>query len=190
MMGEIIVSICICFFLHCDEHWEILNTFQRLYGNSQTPMIIIKPDLVIKWANSNLVLHRVREHLCVFLCVFMHPYVAKYTWCMRVSKCTSILCVYFRRKSSHTGIFAQACSHPSSGKKRKQKNTQTLPHPFSFSSLFSIFCTPLSFCITYKGSRFLQNEATYGRYANEITARGLEWDTIYPKSWLSIMAGD
>lgn len=29
-------------------------------------MIIIKPDLVIKWANSNLVLHRVREHLCVF----------------------------------------------------------------------------------------------------------------------------
>lgn len=41
---------------------------------------------------------------------------------------------------------------------------------------------PLSFCITYKGSCFLQNEATCGRYANEIMARGLEWDTIYPKS--------
>lgn len=30
-------------------------------------MIIIKPDLVIKWANSNFVLPRVRVHLCVFL---------------------------------------------------------------------------------------------------------------------------
>lgn len=77
--------------------------------------------------------------------------------------------------------------------KEEGKKTQTFPHPFSFSFLFSILLSlssALSFCITYKGSRFLQNEAMYGRYANEINARGLEWDTIYPKSWLSIMAGD
>lgn len=39
-------------------------------------MIIIKPDLVIKWANSNLVLHRVRERRrCVFLRVPAPSYI-------------------------------------------------------------------------------------------------------------------
>lgn len=30
------------------------------------------------------------------------------------------------------------CYHPPSGKKRRKKTLQTFPHPFSFSSLFSI----------------------------------------------------
>lgn len=89
--------------------------------------------------------------------------------------------------------------HLPSGKKKEKKEkeeAQTFPLPFSSSSLFSILHSlsspqlphgvslplSLSFCITYKGSRFLQNEATYGRYANEIIAHGLERDTIYPKS--------
>lgn len=89
------------------------------------------------------------------------------------------------------------CYHPPPGKKKRngKKNPNILP-----SILFLLLILylalplfgslPLSFCIIYKGSCFLQNEATCGRYANEIIARGLEWDTIYPKSWLSIMAGD
>lgn len=68
-------------------------------------------------------------------------------------------------------------------KEDKKTHTQTFPHPFFLYLALTLFSSlPLSFCITYKGSRFLQNEATYGRYANEIIARGLEWDTIYPKS--------
>lgn len=76
-------------------------------------------------------------------------------------------------------------------KKHKHSPIHSLSLPYSLSCTRSLQLSPsLSFCITYKGSRFLQNEATYGRYANEIIARGLEWDTIYPKSWLSIMTGD
>lgn len=72
--------------------------------------------------------------------------------------------------------------------KKEEKKTNILP-----SILFLLLILYLAlllfgslslapFCITYKGSCFLLNEATCGRYANEIMARGLEWDTIYPKS--------
>lgn len=72
-------------------------------------------------------------------------------------------------------------------KKEEEKNTNIPPSILFLLLILYLALTlfsflPLSFCITYKGSRFLQNEATYGRYANEIIARGLEWDTIYPKS--------
>lgn len=68
-------------------------------------------------------------------------------------------------------------------KNHKHSPIHSLSLPYSLSCTHSLQLSPsLSFCITYKGSRFLQNEATYGRYANEIIARGLEWDTIYPKS--------
>lgn len=71
--------------------------------------------------------------------------------------------------------------------KKEEKKTNILPS-ILFLLLILYLALPLfgslprSFCITYKGSCFLQNEATCGRYANEIIARGLEWDTIYPKS--------
>lgn len=171
-------------------------------------MIIIKPDLVIKWANSNLVLHRVREHLCVFpvsphIFTFLNILVMVlvslniYMRCACVCVCVCQGKVLQRKCTYWKCLFGHGdCYHLSSckEKKRRQKkktHTQTLPHPFFLYLALTLFSSlPLSFCITYKGSRFLQNEATYGRYANEIIARGLEWDTIYPKSWLSIMAGD
>lgn len=63
---------------------------------------------------------------------------------------------------------------------------------FSFYLLFPFFVLSLclsfpllSLCISYKGSRQYaspENEATHGKYANESSAAGLEWDTIYPKS--------
>lgn len=169
-------------------------------------MIIIKPDLVIKWANSNLVLHRVREHLCVFpvsphIFTFLNILVMVlvslniYMRCACVCVCVSvesaaeemhILKVFVWAWRLLSSFFLQR-----EKKKTKKTHTQTFPHPFFLYLALTLFSSlPLSFCITYKGSRFLQNEATYGRYANEIIARGLEWDTIYPKSWLSIMAGD
>lgn len=194
------------FLFHCGVLWIILNTFSRLYGNSQTPMIIIKPDLVIKWANSNLVLHRVREHLCVFLrvpassCIFTFLNIRVIVLESLNMHCVCD-CVTGESAAEERHIYAGVWLGMETAiifllaEKKKKKSPQTFSHLFSFSSLFSILHSlfsvlPLSFCITYKGSRFLQNEATYGRYANEITARGLEWDTIYPKSWLSIMAGD
>lgn len=191
-------------------------------------MIIIKPDLVIKWANSNLVLHRVRERRrCVFLRVPAPSYIFIFlNFLFDCARQSLIVCMRERvrekeregeretvcqgkkvlqRKGTDTHIFIYTqrnvclgigdCYHPPPGKKEENTHKHS-PHPFSFSSLFSILhllCSApclLPFCITYKGSCFLQNEATYGRYANEIIARGLEWDTIYPKSWLSIMAGD
>ena len=124
-------------------------------------MIIIKPDLVIKWANSNLVLHRVREHLCVFLRAPAAPYIfifSEYACdCAWEFECAYALCVcvcvwereretgcqgkVLRRK----GIYIREClprhgdwNHLPSGKKEELKKTQTFPHPFSFSSLFSI----------------------------------------------------
>ncbi len=77
---------------------------------------------------------------------------------------------------------------------------QCQPTLFSkFSLLSALFLSPislfvlslslsfplLSLCISYKGSRQYaspENEATNGKYANESSAAGLEWDTIYPKS--------
>ena len=174
-------------------------------------MIIIKPDLVIKWANSNLVLHRVREHLCVFLCSLTSPYIFTFLnilvtvlesldmhmHCVRVW-----LCVSGERAAEERHIYGKVWLGMETAiifllaRKEEEKKTQTFPPSILFLLLILYLALtlfgflPLSFCITYKGSRFLQNEATYGRYANEIIARGLEWDTIYPKSWLSIMAGD
>lgn len=77
---------------------------------------------------------------------------------------------------------------------------QCQPTLFSkFSLLSALFLSPislfvlslslsfplLSLCISYKGSRQYaspENEAMHGKYANESSAAGLEWDTIYPKS--------
>lgn len=115
-------------------------------------MIIIKPDLVIKWANSNLVLHRVREHLCVFLRFPASPYIFIFVNILGIvleslnmhMHCVCD-CVCQGKVLQRKGIYIRECLvrhgdcyHLPSGKKRRRKKTQTFPHPFSFSSLFSI----------------------------------------------------
>lgn len=121
-------------------------------------MIIIKPDLVIKWANSNLVLHRVREHFCVFLCVPTSPYIFIFLNILVIvleSLNTRMHCVcvsvwqrvtvcqgkVLQRKGIY--IYRNVCLGMETAiifllAKKKKKNPQTFPHPFSFSSLFSI----------------------------------------------------
>lgn len=89
----VMMPICYLFLFLRVVLWEILNTFQRLCGNSQTPMIIIRPDLVIKQANSNLVLHRVREHLFMWLCVSIYLYISKYTCPCEVEIALLFVCV-------------------------------------------------------------------------------------------------
>lgn len=118
-------------------------------------MIIIKPDLVIKWANSNLVLHRVREHFCVFLCVPASPYIFiflnilvivleslnTHMHCVCVTACD---CVSGKSAAEERHIYIQECLlrhgdcyHLPSGKK-EEKKAHKHSHPFSFFSLFSI----------------------------------------------------
>lgn len=64
--------------------------------------------------------------------------------------------------------------------------------PFFCSLSLPLFSSPLSLHLLQKQQAVCLpwNEATNGKYANENSAAGLEWDTIYPKSWLSIMARD
>lgn len=144
------MPICYLFLFLRAVLWEILNTFQRLCGNSQTPMIIIRPDLVIKRANSNLVLHRVRERLFMLLCVSVYPYISKYTRPCEVEFALLFICASVRRKvpqrkSICPGNFAQAWRLFSSLfwlKKGKQKHKHSPIHSLS-SSLFSILHSSL-----------------------------------------------
>lgn len=110
-------------------------------------MIIIKPDLVIKWANGNLVVHRVREHLCVFLRVFTaSPYVFEYSCdCAWEFEYAHASCVTGESAAEGKayGTFAWAWWLLSSSfwqiKRRSNGKTHThsLTHSL-FSSLFSI----------------------------------------------------
>lgn len=141
---------------------------------------------------------RVSIHLYIseYTCDCAWEFVLEYAHTLCVCVCVRGKCC---RGKAYMGRFGSAWRLLSSSfwqKEEEEKKNTNIPPSILFLllilylalTLFSFL--PLSFCITYKGSRFHQNEATYGRYANEIIARGLEWDTIYPKSWLSIMAGD
>lgn len=117
-------------------------------------MIIIKPDLVIKWANSNLVLHRVREHLCVFLCshLSIHLYISEYTcdcaWEFEYARALCVWdCVSGESAAEERHIYGKVWLDMETAiifllaRKEEEKNTNISPHPFSFSSLFSILHT-------------------------------------------------
>lgn len=114
-------------------------------------MIIIKPDLVIKWANSNLVLHRVREHLCVFLRFPAPPYVFTFLNILGLESLNMhVHCVceavwQGESAAEERHIYKDvwlgmetAIIFLLAKRRRRKKHTQTFPHPFSFSSLFSI----------------------------------------------------
>lgn len=131
-------------------------------------MIIIKPDLVIKWANSNLVLHRVREHLCVFpvsphiftflnilvmVLVSLNIYMRCACVCVCVLVCQGKVlqrkCTYWKCLFGHGD-----CYHLSSckEKKRRQKthtHKHSPIHSFSIShSLSSALSLSLSVSLT------------------------------------------
>lgn len=130
-------------------------------------MIIIKPDLVIKWANSNLVLHRVREHLCVFLLcsrISIYLYISEYTCdCAWEFEYAHALCVcmtvcqgkVLQRKGIY--IYIQECLlrhgdcyHPPSGKKEGKKTHKhspihSLSPPYSLSCTYSVQLSPSLF---------------------------------------------
>lgn len=122
-------------------------------------MIIIKPDLVIKWANSNLVLHRVREHLCVFpvsphiftflnilvmVLVSLNIYMRCACVCVCQGKVLQRKCTYWECLFGHGD-----CYHLSSckEKKRRQKNTHTNipPSILSLSRTHSLQLSPSLF---------------------------------------------
>lgn len=124
-------------------------------------MIIIKPDLVIKWANSNLVLHRVREHLCVFpvsphIFTFLNILVMVlvtsniYMRCACVCVCVCQGKVLQRKCTYWKCLFGHGdCYHLSSckEKKRRQKNTHTNipPSILSLSRTHSLQLSPSLF---------------------------------------------
>lgn len=124
-------------------------------------MIIIKPDLVIKWANSNLVLHRVREHLCVFpvsphIFTFLNILVMVlvtsniYMRCACVCVCVCQAKVLQRKCTYWKCLFGHGdCYHLSSckEKKRRQKNTHTNipPSILSLSRTHSLQLSPSLF---------------------------------------------
>lgn len=125
-------------------------------------MIIIKPDLVIKWANSNLVLHRVREHLCVFLRrlrTSLHFWI--YLW-LRVWICTCIVRVCDRGKCCrgkadiYIYIYGDVwlgmetaiiflLAKKAEGKKHKHSPIHSLSPPYSLSRTHSVQLSPSLF---------------------------------------------
>ena len=121
-------------------------------------MIIIKPDLVIKWANSNLVLHRVREHLCVCvpLCsrLSIRLYISEYTcdWAGEF-ECAHALnvcvCVFGESAAEERHIYRAVWLGMETaiifllGKKQKRKNTN-IPPSILFLLLILYLALPLS----------------------------------------------
>lgn len=118
-------------------------------------MIIIKPDLVIKWANTNLVLHRVREHLCVFLRIPVSPYIFTFlnilvivleSLCLNMHTHCVCVCVSGESAAEEKHIWEGLvqhgdCYHLPSGKKKKKKKKHKHSPINSFSPPHSLSCT-------------------------------------------------